>query len=95
MFYEIEDYKKKKNSISYICLYSLAKFREKGSALLTASAVFLISSKALCLKVFWFSKDDPTGHSERKKVDEADRRRNMKTISKSGQEWILPAQLGS
>ena len=47
-----------------------------------------------CLKVFWFSKDNPTGHSERKKKKEADRRRGGKTISKSGQEWTLPAQLG-
>ena len=36
---------------------------------------------------------NPTGHSERKKK-EADRRRVGKTISKSGQEWTLPAQLG-
>ena len=47
---------------------------------------------------FWFSKDNPTGHSERKKKKkkekEADRRRGGKTISKSGQEWTLPAQLG-
>ena len=44
--------------------------------------------------VFWFSKDNPTGHSERKeKEKEADRRRGGKTISKSGQEWTLPAQL--
>ena len=47
-----------------------------------------------CLKVFWFSKDNPTGHSERKNKKEADRRRGGKTISKSGQEWTLPAQLG-
>ena len=47
-----------------------------------------------CLKVFWFSKDNPTGLSERKKKKEADRRRGGKTISKSGQEWTLPAQLG-
>ena len=50
-----------------------------------------------CLKVFWFSKDNPTGHSERKKKKEADRRnrrRGGKTISKSGQEWTLPTQLG-
>ena len=47
-----------------------------------------------CFKVFWFSKDNPTGHSERKKEKEADRRRGGKTISKSGQEWTLPAQLG-
>ena len=46
------------------------------------------------LKIFWFSKDNPTGHSERKKEKEADRRRGGKTISKSGQEWTLPAQLG-
>ena len=39
------------------------------------------------LKVFWFSKDNPTGHSEREK-------RGGKTISKSGQEWTLRAQLG-
>ena len=47
-----------------------------------------------CFKVFWFSKDNPTGHSEREKKKEADRRRGGKTISKSGQEWTLPAQLG-
>ena len=47
-----------------------------------------------CLKVFWFSKDNPTGHSERKKKKEADRRNGGKTISKSGQEWTLSAQLG-
>ena len=46
-----------------------------------------------CSKVFWFSKDSPTGHNERKKEKEADRRRGGKTISKSGQEWTLPAQL--
>ena len=44
-----------------------------------------------CLEVFWFSKDDPTGHSKRKEVD---RRRDGKTILKSGQEQTLPAQLG-
>ena len=38
-----------------------------------------------CLKVFWFSKE---------KEKEADKRRGGKTISKSGQEWTLPAQLG-
>ena len=42
-----------------------------------------------CFKVFWFSKDNLTGHSE-----EADRRRGGKTISKSGQAWTLLAQLG-
>ena len=48
----------------------------------------------LCFKVFWSSKDNPTGHNERKKEKETDRRRGGKTISKSGQEWTLPAQLG-
>ena len=47
-----------------------------------------------CLKVLWFSRDNPTWHSERKKKKETDRRRGGKTISKSGQEWTLPAQLG-
>ena len=47
-----------------------------------------------CFMVFWSSKDTLTGHSERKKKKEADRRRGGKTISKSGQEWTLPAQLG-
>ena len=54
------------------------------------------------LKLRWFGHGSrssglakiihPTGHSERKK--KADRRRGGKTISKSGQEWTLPAQLG-
>ena len=48
----------------------------------------------LCFKVFWFTKDNPKGHSERKKKKEADSRRDGKTISKSGQEWIWVAQLG-
>ena len=47
-----------------------------------------------CFKIFWFSKDSPTVHSERKKKKEADRSRGGKTISKSGQECTLPAQLG-
>ena len=47
-----------------------------------------------CFKVFWFYKDYPTGYSERKKKKEADRRRGGKTISKSGQECTLSAQLG-
>ena len=47
-----------------------------------------------CFKVFWFSKDNPTGHSERKKKKAEDIRRGGKTISKSGQEWTLPAELG-
>ena len=40
------------------------------------------------LQVFWFNKDNLTGHSE--KTD----RKGGKTISKCGQEWTLPAQLG-
>ena len=42
---------------------------------------------------FWFGKDNPRGHSERKKK-EVDRGRGGKTILKSGQGWTLPAQLG-
>ena len=40
-----------------------------------------------CLKVFWFSKDDSTGHSERKQEneEEVDRSKGGKTILKSGQ----------
>ena len=41
-----------------------------------------------------FSQDNPTGHSERKKLKEGDRKRGVKTISKIGREWTLPAQLG-
>ena len=44
-------------------------------------------------KVFWFSKDNPTGHSERNR--KIDRRKRGKIISKSGQDWTLPAQLGN
>ena len=40
------------------------------------------------LKVFWFNKRNFTGHSE--KTD----RKGGKTVSKFGQEWTLPAQLG-
>ena len=48
-----------------------------------------------CLKVFWSSKDNPTGHSERKKKKrQTEEELGGKTISKSGQEWTLPAQLG-
>ena len=47
-----------------------------------------------CFKVFLFSKHNLTGHSERKKKKEADKRSGGKTISKSRQEWTLPAQLG-
>ena len=39
------------------------------------------------------NKDNPTGHSERKKEKESDRRRGGQTISKSGQERALSAQL--
>ena len=46
-----------------------------------------------CLNIFWFSKDNPTGHSERKKK-KRQTENSGKTISKSGQEWTLPAQLG-
>ena len=45
-------------------------------------------------KVFRSSKDTPKGHNEMKKKKGADKRRGRKTISKSGQEWTLPAQLG-
>ena len=44
--------------------------------------------------VFWFSKDNPTGHSERKKKKRQTEEEVGKTISKSGQEWTLPVQLG-
>ena len=46
-----------------------------------------------CLTVFWFSKDNPTGH-RKGKGGEAYRRGRGKTILKNGQEWALPAQLG-
>ena len=46
------------------------------------------------LKVFWFSKDNPSGHSERKKKKRQTEEEVWKTVSKSGQEWTLPAQLG-
>ena len=45
-------------------------------------------------RVFWFSKDNLTGHSERKKKKRQTEEEVGKTISKSGQEWTLPAQLG-
>ena len=45
------------------------------------------------MKVFWSSEDNTTGHSERNKK-KRDRRKDWKTISKSGQELTLPAQLG-
>ena len=46
-----------------------------------------------CLKVFWFSKDNPTGHSERKK-------KKRQTEEEVGRQYqrvdrnALPAQLG-
>ena len=41
------------------------------------------------------NKDNPTGHSERKrKKRQTEEEVGGKTISKSGQEWTLPAQLG-
>ena len=46
-----------------------------------------------CLKVFWFSKDNPTGHSERKKKKRQQKKR-WEDNFKSGQEWTLPAELG-
>ena len=50
----------------------------------------------VCLKIFWFSKDNLQGtRIEMKwieKEEEVDRRRVVKTISKSGQGWTLPAQ---
>ena len=43
-----------------------------------------------CFKVFWFSKDNPIGHIERKKkkryIEEELGRQNIK--------WTLPAELG-
>ena len=45
-------------------------------------------------QVLWFSKDNPTEHKKRKKKKKVDRRRGGKAISKSGQEWTLPAQQG-
>ena len=56
----------------------------------------LVKKWKLRLKVFWLSKEDPTGHREREiiKEEEVDRIRGGKRILKSGQEWTLPAQLG-
>ena len=47
-----------------------------------------------CLKVFWFSKDNPTGHSERKKKKRQTEKEVGRQCQRSGQEWTLPAQLG-
>ena len=41
------------------------------------------------LKVLWFSKDNPAGHSKRKK-----KKRQTEEEVGRGQEWTLPAQLG-
>ena len=46
-----------------------------------------------CLKVIWFSKDNPTWHSERKSKRGRQKKR-WKSISKRGQERTLPSQLG-
>ena len=45
-----------------------------------------------CLKVFWFSKDNPTGHSERKKK----KRQTEEEVGRQYQrvDRTLPAQLG-
>ena len=44
------------------------------------------------LKVFWFIKDDPTGHSLKEREEVVDRGRGDMTILKSGQEWTLSAR---
>ena len=46
-----------------------------------------------CFKVFLFSKDNPTGRSERKKKKRQTEEEVGKTISKSGREWTLLGQL--
>ena len=43
-----------------------------------------------CFKVFWSSKDNPTGHSERKKKE----RQTEEEVGRQYQEWTLSAQLG-
>ena len=43
-------------------------------------------------KVLWFSKENPTRHSGRKKKKQA--KEEMERLSKSGQEWTSPAKLG-
>ena len=45
-------------------------------------------------KVFWFSKDNSTGHSERTKKKRQTEEEVGRQYQKSGQEWTLPAQLG-
>ena len=47
-----------------------------------------------CFKVSWFSENNPTGHSERKKKKRQTEEEGGRHISKSGQEWYLPAKLG-
>ena len=44
--------------------------------------------------VFCLSKDNSTGHGEREREENIDRRRGGKTIIMRGQGWILLAQLG-
>ena len=47
------------------------------------------------LKVFWFSKDDPIGHSKRKgkKRQTHEEMGRKYQRAESRQEWTLPAQL--
>ena len=47
-----------------------------------------------CFKVFWSSKDNPTGHSERKKKKRQAEEEVGRQYQREGQEWTLPAQLG-
>ena len=54
-------------------------------------------TKKLKWFVFWFSRDDPTGHKRKNKKRETEEEGGGgrgKTILKSGREWTLPAQLG-
>ena len=47
------------------------------------------------LKIFCLSKDDPAGHTARKKEEKVDRRSGSgKAGVRSGQGWTLRAQLG-
>ena len=47
-----------------------------------------------CFKVFWSSKDNPTGYSERKNKKRQTEEEMGRQYSKSGQEWTSPVQLG-
>ena len=47
-----------------------------------------------CLKVFWFSKDNPTGHSERKKKKRQTEEEVGRQYQRVDSNWTLPAQLG-